>query len=177
MAVLDRGLASPDDGEFIEIGNPHNRRLRQEYLRKYGYWPKTDDGRNYDVSHRRAIADGGTNTLDNIEPMHPDEHKAKHRNEGDNARFGRRPSIARAFGGKVEPPRAASKVRGLGGMFSPLDILGIMSGRIRTDSFSDFASDLVGMPSPEDMAKEQEARRRYIQNLRPAGCPPGMNCA
>lgn len=171
-AVLDRELAGADDGgELIDIGNPHNRRLKREHIRKYGDWPKTGDGRDYDVAHRRAIADGGTNTLDNIEPMHPDEHSARHLNDGDSARWGRRAGIAQAFGGTVEPPRAMAKLRG----FAPIDpsiITGIGSGRIRLDSFSNFSSDLVGVPSPQDMAR----RRRFIDGLSVAGCPPGADC-
>lgn len=170
---LDRELAGADDGgEFVDVGNPHNRRLKREHIEAYGYWPKTEDGRDYDVAHRRAIADGGTNTLDNIEPMHPDEHRAKHIGDGDPGRWGRRAGIARAFGGKVEPPRPSPKIRGFGGPISPLDVLGTLSGRIRTDSFSNFVSDMVGIPSPEDM----DAQRRYIRSLRPPGCPPDMDC-
>jgi hypothetical protein len=173
-AFLDRGLAGADDGgQLIDVGNSHNPRLKNEHIKKYGFWPKTADGRDHDVAHRRAIADGGSNTLDNIEPMHPEEHKAQHRNNGDSGRWGRRSSIARAFGGRVEPPNPGPKVRGFGGILNPLNLLGIASGRIRTDNFSNFASDMVGVPSPEDLAREKEAQRRRSQ---PSWCPPGMDC-
>lgn len=88
--TLPDNPAGPEAFELLEIGNPHNRRLKQEYIRKYGSWPKTPDGRDYDVSHLKAIADGGANTLDNIEPKHPDQHKAGHRDNGDYKRWAAR---------------------------------------------------------------------------------------
>jgi hypothetical protein len=154
-AVLDRGLAGPNDGgQVLAIGNPHNPRLKSEYIKKYGSWPKTEDGRDYDVAHQRAIADGGTNTLDNIEPMHPDEHTARHRNDGDYSRWGRRPGIARAFGGTV--------ARALGPLGILSDITGVLSGRIRTDSFDNFSSDMMGWPSQEDQRKALEHEQRQL---------------
>jgi hypothetical protein len=136
--------AASEDASVVEIGNPYNRRLKREWEAKEGRsWPKTSDGRNYHVSHRRAIADGGSNTLDNIEPMHPDEHHAMHMSNGDAARWAKRPWTARAFGGRVEPPTPRFGIGGLGalglaGIAS--DILGIFSGRIptpRPDSWKD----------------------------------------
>jgi hypothetical protein len=60
-AFLDKGLAGPEDGgQLIDVGNPANRRLKREYERAYGAWPKTEDGRNFHVAHKKAIADGGT---------------------------------------------------------------------------------------------------------------------
>jgi hypothetical protein len=117
----------------------------------YGYWPKTDDGRDFHVSHKKAIADGGTNTLDNIEPMHPDEHIAKHVRDDDYGRWGRRSSIARAFGGKVEPPRYGSTVRGFGPLGALSNLTGILSGRIRTDSLPNFTTDMLGLPSMDEL--------------------------
>jgi hypothetical protein len=104
-SYLPDRAAAPEAVETLEIGNPHNRRLRREWEAANGRpWPRTKEGLRYDVAHKRAIADGGTNTLDNIRPMDPLEHKQSHRE--DQARWGRRAAIARAFGGKVEPPRA-----------------------------------------------------------------------
>ena len=41
-AFLDKGLAGPDDGgQLVDVGNPANRRLKQEYERAYGPWPRT----------------------------------------------------------------------------------------------------------------------------------------
>jgi hypothetical protein len=59
------------------------------------------------VSHKRATADGGQHNLDNIEPIHPDEHRPMHAREGDSSRWAKRSSIARAFGGRVEPYKPA----------------------------------------------------------------------
>jgi len=147
---MDRGLAGPDDGaQLIDIGNPANRRLRRQYEQTYGPWPKTADGRNYDVSHKRAIADGGANTLENIEPMHPDDHAALHAAAGDAARWGRRAAIARAFGGTVERSLGGVVARGLGWLPNLSNLSGIAAGRIRTDSFSHFTTDMLGLPSLE----------------------------
>ena len=169
------GNEAPGRPQMIPVGNPANPGLRSDWERANGRrWPRTPDGRSYDVAHKRAIADGGTNTLDNIEPMHPDGHKAKHRNDGDSGRWGRRSSIARAFGGRVEPPNPGGKVRGFGGPLNPLDILGILSGRIRTDTFPNFMSDVIGVPSPDDMRFERQRMER--QRLLYPDCPPGSDC-
>lgn len=173
-ASLPANPAAPEAAEFLDIGNPENKRLKQEYIRKHGSWPKTADGRDYEVSHIRAIADGGANTLENVEPMDPDEHRAKHKRDGDPQRYGKRPGIARAFGGKVEPPLHAPKpargpvVRGLGLLGVIPNITGILSGRIRTDSFDNFSSDMLGYPSQEDIRRrDEEMRRRYFPNSKP----------
>ncbi|MEO8115175.1 MAG: HNH endonuclease signature motif containing protein [Phenylobacterium sp.] len=152
---LDRRGAGPDDGgEFAEVGNPANRRLRREYERGYGPWPKTEDGRNFHVAHTKAVADGGTNTLDNIRPMHPDEHIAEHMANGDLGRWARRPGIARAFGGSV--------ARGLGPLSILSDITGMLSGRIRADNFDNFTSDMMEWPSQADRRQQLEREQKAI---------------
>ncbi|MDP3855206.1 HNH endonuclease signature motif containing protein [Phenylobacterium sp.] len=109
------------------------------------------------MSHIKAVADGGTNTLDNIEPMDPDEHIAKHRRDGDQRRFAMRAGIAPAFGGRVEPPAHAprptrgSTVRGLGLLGLIPNVTGILSGRIRTDTPVHFWNDLLGYSSEDDL--------------------------
>jgi hypothetical protein len=148
--------AAPEEADLIDIGNPHNPRLRREWEKANGQpWPKTDDGRNYHVAHKRAIADGGTNTLDNIEPMHPDEHIAQHINNGDSGRWGARASIARTFGGTVEPPRPVSGriVRGFGLLSMLPWITGFLSGNIRTDTRMHTLYDMAGYPAPDDAEK------------------------
>lgn len=157
-AHLPPNPAAPETAEFINIGNPENERLKREYIKKYGFWPKTPDGRDYDVSHLKAIADGGTNTLDNIEPMDPAEHVAKHKRDGDYRRWSLRRGIARAFGGTVEPPAHAARprrggtvTRGLGALEMVPTILGMLNGRLRTDSLDNFTADMFGYPSQEDM--------------------------
>jgi hypothetical protein len=154
-AILDRGLAGPEGADFIEIGNPANRRSRREWERKNGPWPRDPaTGRNYDVAHIRATADGGTNALDNIRPMHPAEHLAEHMANGDYARWARRAAIARAFGGTVA--RALPSLEIISG------VTGILSGRIRTDSFDNFTSDLMGWPSKEDKRKAFEHQQKQL---------------
>jgi hypothetical protein len=171
--ILDRTGAGPNDGgELIDIGNPANRRLRREYEQRHGPWPKTDDGRNYHVAHKRAIADGGTNTLDNIEPMHPDEHIAQHINSGDAARWGRRPWIARAFGGRVEPPTPGLRGNSLGVLGIIPNISGVASGRIRTDTPTHFWYDMAGFPAPDDIETAIDPACRAMGIAK-----PGLRCA
>ncbi len=136
-------------------------------------WPKTADGRNYHVAHKRAIADGGTNTLDNIEPMDPDEHMALHISNGDNVRWGRRPWTARTFGGTVEPPNPGGLATRSLGLFSIVPaITGLLSGRIRTDTWLHTMYDLAGLPAPDDEAKAIDPRCRAM-----GVNTPGSKCA
>lgn len=163
-AVLDRGLAGPDDGaELIDVGNPANPRLRREWEIKHGRpWPQDPvTGRNHDVAHIVAKADGGTDTLDNIKPLHPDLHRQEHMQNGDFARWAARRARTTASpvapGAQVvrpPPVGAAGEVAAatrippggaprlptgrmprlpgiLGVLGIALDALGIASGRIR----------------------------------------------
>ena len=108
-----------------------------------------------------------------IQPMEPAQHRASHKE--DFSRWGKRPSVARAFGGDVAPPAHAPKptrgpvVRGLG-IFSWIpNVTGMLSGRIRTDSFDNFTSDMLGYPSQEDLRqRNEEIRRRYFPIQSPA---------
>lgn len=162
VVTRDNGLpvnsAAIEGGELLEIGNPHNPRLRKEWEAANGRpWPRTADGRAYDVAHIRAIADGGTNTLDNIRPMEPAEHRASHKE--DSSRWGKRASIAHAFGGRVEPPAHAPRprgatVKGFGGLGWLSDITGVLSGRIRTDTPVHFWNDMLGYSSEDDLPRE-----------------------
>jgi hypothetical protein len=148
QSLIDRDVWKTDEGlTLIPLGNPANPRLRREWERREGRpWPRDPvTGRNYDVAHQKALADGGTNTLDNIRPMHPDAHRAEHIANGDHARWGARPGIARAFGGTV--------ARGLD-IFSLAPIItGVLSGRIRTDTPANFWSDIAGVPSEDDLRR------------------------
>jgi len=193
-AVLDKGLAGPDDGaELIDVGNPANRRLRREHAAKYGPWPVDPvTGRNYDVAHIVAKADGGTDTLDNIKPMHPDDHRAEHMRNGDFSRWALRRGSTPPSAPVPQPttnPAAGSasltnvphlpsekiprfKAPGVG-LISPFsDVLGMISGRIRTDSSDNFVSDMMGWPSQQDIREQNERIRRQF-------CPresPGTIC-
>ena len=52
---------------------------RRQYEKIEGEpWPKTKDGKNYHAHHKKALADKGADTYDNIMPMHPDEHRRHH---------------------------------------------------------------------------------------------------
>lgn len=150
--------AAPEIFELQEVGNPHNPRLRREWEAANGRaWPRTADGRAYEVAHIRAIADGGSNTLDNIRPMDPLAHRESHKE--DRSRWAKRSHIARAFGGKVEPPLHAPRrsrgptVRGFGLLGLIPNLTGILSGRIRTDSQEHFYNDLLGYSSEDDFPK------------------------
>lgn len=158
----DYGQWSPgEDPKLTLIGNPANRGIILQHEREIGPWPRTPEGRPYDVGHIKAIADGGTNTLENIRPVHPDAHRAEHMANGDFSRWAKRQWIARAFGGRV--------ARGFGPLSVIPDLLGILTGRIRTDNYDNFTSDLMGLQSQEDFWREQEEiRQRTAPNA-----PPG----
>ncbi|MDB5476530.1 MAG: repeat protein [Phenylobacterium sp.] len=167
-SLIDRSGAGPGDGGALTlIGNPANPRLRRAWEQREGRpWPQDETGRNYDVAHIKALADGGTNTLENIRPMHPEPHAAEHMANGDHARWAKRPWIARAFGGKV------------GTVVGPLswmsDLTGILSGRIRTNSTDNFVSDMLGWPSQEDQRRAYEAYQKAINPKWKPGDPDGV---
>jgi hypothetical protein len=157
-AVIDRGLAGPDDGgELVDVINPHHRRLRREH----GNWPRDPaTGRYQDVAHIKAIADGGTHTLDNVRPLPRAEHIAEHKAAGDFPRWGRRSGTAKAFGGKV--------IRGFPLINIIPTLTGILSGRIRTDTPKNFYYDFFGEPTPEDRQNmHDELQRLYDPKWRP----------
>lgn len=164
--------ADPEAADLVDIGNPHNPRLRREWVRANGQaWPRTDDGRNFHVAHQRAISDGGTNTLDNIEPMHPDDHIAQHINNGDAARWARRQWIARAFGGRVQPATPARRVNGFGMLGMLPNILGVLNGRIRRDTPLHTLYDLTGYAAPDDEKRMTQAVCRSMGTN-----DPNANC-
>ncbi len=155
---LPNHAASPEPGEFLDIGNPQNPRMKREWEQAEGRkWPWTADGRPHDVAHIRAIADGGTNTLANIRPMDPAEHRESHKKDA--SRWAKRLATARAFGGRVEPPAHAPRptrgptVRGLGILGLIPNITGVLSGRIRTDTPVHFWNDMLGFRSEDDLPR------------------------
>ena len=124
-------------------------------------WPTVPEtGANYHGHHKKPVSEGGGWELENIEPMHPVEHKELHMKNRDFAKWG-----GWARGRKPTLP----EVPGLG-VFQVLpEILGVLSGRIRTDSLDNTFSDIMGVPSQEDIRKfHEEMRKKYAPNL-----PPG----
>lgn len=113
-AHLDYSLATPGDARLIPLAS--NRTLRRQWSEKTGQeWPKTADGKNYHVHHKQAVADGGSKTLDNIEPMDPDEHLAHHMANGDFARWAKE-KWAGLRGSSSRAGSASSSRRGAGAM-------------------------------------------------------------
>ena len=137
---------------------PRTPRLRREHERKEGRpWPREPNGRRYDVAHVVAKADGGTDTVENIRPMPRDEHIAEHKRNGDFSRWGKR-----SGGSKRAPQPGGPTVRGLGLLGILPNITGLLSGRIRTDTFDNLTSDMFGVPSEEDQHRNFEDRQRTL---------------
>jgi hypothetical protein len=157
--VLYRVLAGPnDDVQFIEIGSKSRQHRRGWERQELQPWPTVpESGKNYHVSHIKAKGDGGSDTLDNIEPKHPVEHMEQHRKNGDFSRWGKRGGSNRSA-----PSKGGPKLRGLGAWMILPNITGMLSGRIRTDSFDNFASDMMGFPSEEDHLRDWEDYQRAL---------------
>jgi hypothetical protein len=86
-ARLDFGLATPGGAGLIPVAQ--NRTVKRQWSRQENRdWPVTEDGRSYHAHHKVPLADGGSKTLENIEPMHPDEHTKHHMDNGDFRRWG-----------------------------------------------------------------------------------------
>ena len=64
--------------------------LRRQWEKLHGKsWPKDDTGRNQDVAHIKAKADGGApNDPKNFNPQPHDEHMQEHIDNGDFKRWG-----------------------------------------------------------------------------------------
>ena len=160
--ILDYGLADGfGGGEFIEIGS-RTRKHRRDWERKEGRpWPTTEEGANFHAHHKDPKADGGSDTLDNIEPKHPVPHKQDHVDKGDFRRWGSRSRKGKGAGPPAPKPRGPT-VRGLGALGLIPNAVGLLTGSIRTDTFDNFIHDMLGMPSQEDLRREYEEHQRML---------------
>jgi RHS repeat-associated protein len=84
------------------------RRIWEKFTSKP--WPKDSaTGRNQDVSHKQAVADGGApNDPKNIEPKPHAEHMAEHKKNGDFKRWGARSSTGRTQSQSPNPAQSDS---------------------------------------------------------------------
>ena len=102
VAAIEAAAAvddTPADEGMEEGGAPDPERckrersakLRKKWEAETGLeWPKDSNGRNFDVSHKKPLAEGGTNETDNIEPLRHDDHMRQHMDNGDFVRWGAR---------------------------------------------------------------------------------------
>lgn len=74
------------------VGRKSSATIRKEWEEANGQpWPKdSKTGKNMEVSHEQALADGGTNELSNIKPRPHDEHVQMHVDNGDFKLWGER---------------------------------------------------------------------------------------
>ncbi len=80
--------------------------LRKEWEKLTGQkWPKDPNtGKNQDCCHKKAKADGGTDTADNVEPMPHVDHVNDHKKKGDFKRWGKLAHQKPPEPQKPEPP-------------------------------------------------------------------------
>ena len=89
-AVLVHNTNGPSDAT---TPRKSSKNLRKEWEEANGQpWPKDTNNptRNQDVSHKKPLADGGTNHIDNIEPCPHKDHVQHHIDNGDFVRWGKR---------------------------------------------------------------------------------------
>jgi RHS repeat-associated protein len=84
-----RGVWAEEEGR---TPRKNSASIRREWEAENGRpWPiDLATGKNQDVAHNRALADGGTNQLDNIKPMANAPHRQEHIDNGDFKRWGAR---------------------------------------------------------------------------------------
>ena len=69
-----------------------SEQIRKEWEKKNGKpWPKDKEtGKQQDVQHKKAKADGGSDNLRNVEPKPHKQHVDHHKKRGDFVRWGKR---------------------------------------------------------------------------------------
>jgi hypothetical protein len=162
--ALDRSLAGPLDYlSPTEIDWKLEKKRRQWEEKEGRPWPRTADGQRYHGHHPTPKAYGGSDGLENFEPMHPLEHQRHHMENGD----------FRTWGGwaRGKKPGVGPRLNGLGILGIIPNITGVLSGRIRTDTQDNFWSDLMGLPSQEDRRKAFEEEQRRLDPKRKPGDP------
>ena len=159
--IFDARLSTPGDVDWLEIGGktPGQRRLWEQHTGQS--WPTVPEtGANYHLHHIIPKADGGGEGLDNYGPMEPSAHRQHHIDNGDFSRWAKRRGLSKP---------GMPEVNGLGLLQIIPDITGILSGRIRMDSMDNFFSDMIGVPSQEDIRQYQEQRRKELAPDAPPG--------
>lgn len=95
------------------VKREHPRLTRNRWQGATGrQWPKDPaTGRNQDVSHKQALADGGTNEPDNVEPQPHDEHVQDHMENGDFKRWGARSGQNRPSSATPRTPQSSGSLQ------------------------------------------------------------------
>src|SRR6266542_2561542 len=87
---LPKATARADqlDGRSDHRPDRHARHTSNRQVKKVPY--DHERGRYYDMHHRDARADGGSDDGTNLEPMRHDQHVEHHKKNDDFARWGKR---------------------------------------------------------------------------------------
>ena len=91
LGAAEASVASAEADVANMSPRPSTSSLRTKWEQEYqSEWPTDPDGTPWEVSHKTARADGGTDDISNYGPERHDAHVARHSNNGDFARWARR---------------------------------------------------------------------------------------